>query len=125
MPNALVGDRIKFSQARAWQREILIENSDEEDRNIIGIMDRYVNELRFRLHFNDPYMDDFHRVSQLRRILHDLGPIYDGFAERAANVNVLPDAAQSFLDSINRMSLDVFTTMKRVERQILAEHKRF
>ncbi len=121
----LVDDLGRFCDARMWQRQIASEGADEDDHQLCATLERYITEVRFRLDYiSYPYHDDFHRVSELRRILRDLGSVYDGIAERAAGMDVLPEAAQEFLDFLNRMSLDVFVTMKRIEQQILSEHRR-
>ena len=121
----LVQDLRRFCAARAWQRRILSEDGDEDDRRLNETLQRYVTELSFRLDYiSYPYKDDVHRVAELRRILQDLGPVYDGFRERATGMDVLPPLAQSFLDFLNRVSMDAFFTIRRIEAQILSDHKR-
>ncbi len=120
----LVDDLGRFCDARMWQRQIASEGADEDDHQLCATLERYITEVRFRLDYiGYPYLDDIDRIAQLRRILRELGPAYDGFCERAAGMDVLPDSAQQFLDFLNRVSLDVFVTMKRIGQQIQSERK--
>ncbi len=105
---------VRFRNARMWQRELKAE-ADPKDDDFREVLARYVLELRYRLGVVEPYADELHRLSELKRISRGLGPIYDGLAQYADEFPILPPAAQQLLDFLNCTAMDLAYKIHAIE----------
>ena len=107
---------VRFRTARMWQHSIE-QTPDLETIEVefLALLQRYILDLRYRLGFVEPYSDDLHRLAELKTIARGLGPLYQSFAEYAEAAGCIPSAAQSLLDWLNSVSLDLAYRITHIE----------
>lgn len=102
------------------QKLIKQEQDDSPDEYELGLMDilaGYIQDLRYRLGFAEPYRDSIHRLSTLKDILRQMNPIFDKMTELA---NGQPLQGEAF--GLNKFLWQIALDFSRVIRAIEEQH---
>jgi len=105
--------------ARTW-KGLVGQQKDLEsmDKRFVGILDGYIQELRYRLRFDMTiYKDDLGRLRVLKSLCHQMDPLIDEVAQMADDFSELPLAVRALTNYLGMIATDIGGIIWTIEQQ--------